>query len=67
MEWFYVVSNDNVAFHLLKSNNGFLTDDDIEKAMTKMWKLENIEHPAFHIVSSYAGCIPNIDKYLEDE
>ena len=49
MEWFYVVSNDNVAFHLLKSKNGFLTDDDIEKAMIKMWKLENIEHPAFHM------------------
>ena len=67
MNWFYVVTNDNVAFHLFISHKGFLTDDDVEKAMTKMWKLENIEHPAFHIVSSYAGSIPNIDEYLEDE
>ena len=67
MEWFYVVTNDNVVFHLLKSRNGFLTNKDVEKAMTKMWKLDNVEHPTFHIVSSYAGCIPNIDEYLKNE
>ena len=67
MEWFYVVTNDNCAFHLLKSKNPYLTDEEVEKAMTKMWKLENVEHPCFYIVSSYAGCIPNIDEYLKNE
>ena len=65
MEWFYVVTNDNVSYHLVKSNNGFLDDKDVNTAMRKMWQIENVDCDDFHIVSSYAGCIPNIDEYLK--
>ena len=65
MDWFYLVTNDGYALHLMKSKRSDLTHEEVDRAMRKYFHLEGIDCLPFYIKASYAGAIPNIDEILE--
>lgn len=65
MDWFYLVTNDGYALHLMKSKRSDLTNEEVNRAMKKYFHLEDINCLPFYIKASYAGTIPDLDEILK--